>query len=94
MTNQLHLFGDLKPTAEIPIQVGGGMLYSRQRGTALVSVADGSSCYLENVLYIPKLGVNLISAKKLYKGGYKGAFDEENIWITKGNRNVITAEQS
>ena len=55
------------------------MLYLRQRGTALVSIADSSSYYLENILYIPKLGINLILAKKLYKGGYKGAFDEENI---------------
>ena len=40
---------------------------------------DSSLYYLENILYIPKLGMNLISAKKLYKGGYKGAFNKENI---------------
>ena len=70
------------------------MLYSRQKGTALVKAVDGSLCYLENVLYVPKLGINVVSAKKLCKGGYRGAFDEENIQITKGNRNVMTAEQS
>ena len=55
------------------------MLYSREKGTALVSKIDGSSCYLENILYVPKLGMNLISAKKLYKGGYKRAFNKESI---------------
>ncbi|TAQ86988.1 hypothetical protein B7494_g4697 [Chlorociboria aeruginascens] len=40
------------------------------------------------------LGVNLISAKKLCKGGYQGAFDEENIWITRGHKRILTAEQS
>ena len=38
--------------------------------------------------------MNLISIKKLYKGGYRGAFNKENIWITKGNRNIITIKQS
>ena len=68
------------------------MLYSRQKGIALVSKINNSLYYLENILYILKLGVNLISAKKLYKSGYKGAFNEENIWITKGNKNIITTE--
>ena len=81
MTDQLHLFrdGSLKSTTKVPIQVGGGMLYSREKGTALVSRIDSSLYYLENVLYIPKLGINLISAKKLYKGSYRGAFNKENI---------------
>jgi hypothetical protein len=94
MTDQLHLFRDLRPISKVSIQVGGGMLYSRLRGTALVSATDGTSCYLDNVLYVPKLGVNLVSAKKLCKGGYRGAFDEETIWITRENKTVMTAEQS
>ena len=55
------------------------MLYSYQRGTALVNTVDSTSGYLENVLFVPKLGVNLISAKKLCKGGLRGAFDDKNI---------------
>ena len=55
------------------------MLYSREKGIALVSGINSSLYYLENILYIPKLGMNLISVKKLYKGGYRGAFNEENI---------------
>lgn len=94
MTDQIHLFRELKPIPKVHIQVGGGMLYSRMRGIAKVMAVDGTSCFLDNVLFVPKLGVNLISAKKLCKGGYQGAFDEENIWITKGNRKVLTAVQS
>lgn len=94
MTDQLHLFRDLRPMSKIYIQVGGGMLHARKRGIALVKAIDGTSCYLDNVLYVPKLGVNLVSAKKLCKGGYKGAFDDESIWITKGNQKVLKAKQS
>jgi len=96
MTDQLHLFREesLRSTSKVPIQVGGGMLYSHQRGTALVNAVDGTSGYLENVLFVPKLGVNLISAKKLCKGGLRGAFDDENIWITEGNKTVLQASQS
>jgi hypothetical protein len=37
--------------------------------------------------------VNLVSAKKLCKGGLKGSFDEENIWITQGKKKVLHATQ-
>jgi hypothetical protein len=96
MTDQLHLFRDktMTRTSRVPIQVGGGKLYSTRKGTAKVNAQDGSSGYLENVLYVPTLGVNLISAKKLCKGGLAGSFDEESIWITKGSKRVMQAKQS
>jgi hypothetical protein len=96
MTDQLHLFREetLMKTSRVPIQVGGGKLYSTQKGTAKVDAQDGSSGYLENVLYVPTLGINLISAKKLCKGGLAGSFDEESIWITKGDKSVMQAKQS
>ena len=96
MTDQIHLFRTetLVSTAQVPIQVGGGHLYSTKKGTAKVDAKDKSSGYLENVLYVPKLGVNLISAKKLCKGGLTGTFDDENIWITRGNKEVLEAKQS
>ncbi|KAI0994587.1 hypothetical protein K3495_g13594 [Podosphaera aphanis] len=49
--------------------------------------------YLENVLYVPSLGVNLISAKKLCKNGLKGSFDARKLWICCGKDIVITANQ-
>lgn len=94
MTDQLHLFRKLRSISKVHIQVGGGMLFSCMRGIAMVKAVDGTSCFLENVLYVPNLGVNLLSAKKLCKGGYKGAFDDESIWITEGNKRVLKAEQS
>ena len=45
----------------------------------LVNVVDNIYKYLENVLYIPKFNINLISAKKLCKSGFKGTFNNENI---------------
>ena len=65
------------------------MLYSYQRSIALVNTVDSTSGYLENVLFVSKLSVNLISTKKLYKGGLRGTFDDENIWITEGNKTVL-----
>ncbi len=55
------------------------MLYSRRKRIALVTRIDKNSYYLDNILYIPKLGINLVLAKKLYKVGYKGAFNNETI---------------
>lgn len=66
MIDQLHLFRAdfLKPTAKVFIQVGGGELYSRQKGIALVHAEDGSYGYLENVLFVPKLGVKFDLCKE------------------------------
>lgn len=96
MTDQLHLFRDdsLRETSKVNIQVGGGRLISNQRGTARVDALDGTSMYLDNVLFVPSLGINLLSAKKLCKNGLKGSFDEDNIRISDRNKTVITAKQT
>jgi hypothetical protein len=97
MTDQLDLFRTetIRHTSRVLIQVGGGYLNSTKRGTALVSAKDGTSCYLENVLYVKNLGVNLISARKLSKeGGFKGTFNHEKIWVTDRKRVAMTATHS
>jgi hypothetical protein len=95
MTDKLHLFrGPLIHTKRIPIQVGGGELYSCQRGTVVIECEDGSSGLVEGALYVPKLGVNLISAKRLCKNGLKGSFDSESIHIKDGRKTVIYAQQN
>ena len=47
------------------IKVGGGRLYTDQYGTAVLRVLDGNQALLVNILYVPLLGVNLLSGRKL-----------------------------
>ncbi|KAI0991350.1 hypothetical protein K3495_g16837, partial [Podosphaera aphanis] len=95
MTDQIHLFrGKLKRINTITIQVGGGTLKSSHRGTVKVKCADGSSGIAKKVFYVPNLGVNLLSAKRLCKTGMKGFFDEKNVWIKDGEKIVIHAVQN
>lgn len=55
--------------------VGGGSLYSYFMGSADVACDDGSSMLLSGVLYVLKLGINLLSGRKLYEDGFKDEFD-------------------
>ena len=80
MTDQLNLFrGPLKNVKRTTIQVGGGKMYSSHRGAAEVKCKDGSSAVIRNTLYVPNLGVSLLSAKRLCLDGMKGSFDQSNI---------------
>ena len=46
------------------IKVGGGRLYADHMGQVEMKVSS-VSLLLENVLFIPSLGVNLLSSRKL-----------------------------
>lgn len=48
---------------------------------------------ISNVLCVPSLGVNLISAKRLFKNGHQGSFDARKICICSGKNKIITASQ-
>lgn len=84
----------MKKIHSTTIQVGGGTLTSSHRGTVVVKCADGSSGIAKNVFYVPNLGVNLLSAKRLCRTGMKGQFDEKNVWIKDGNKIMIHAVQT
>ncbi|KAI1001500.1 hypothetical protein K3495_g6705 [Podosphaera aphanis] len=95
MTDQIHSFrGKLKKIHATTIQVGGGTLTSSHRGTVVVKCADGSSGIVENVFYVPNLGVDLLSAKRPCRTGMKGHFDEKNVLIKDLNRIMIHAVQT
>ena len=95
MIDQLHLFrGPLRRVKTTSIQIGGGELKSDHRGLAFVGCTDGSSGLVEDTFYVPKLGVNLLSAKQLCKTGMKGTFDDHNIWIKDGVITMIHAQQN
>ena len=81
MTDQLNLFVEdlrLKESGRRKVNVGGGQLSILERGTARFRP---SNARLHNVLYVPRLGVNLISISKLCTNNYKGEFNHNSIKI-------------
>ena len=94
MTDKRNLFrGPLKHTPITTIQVGGGFLYSTQRGTVTMKALDGTTGLLRKVLYVPKLGVNLIAAKRLCKEGLQGTFDDKNMYFRDKSTVAVQAVQ-
>jgi len=47
---------------------------------------------LKNVLYIPKLKVNLISARRIYERNLKDRFNSTKIYFTKNEKRIIKAK--
>ncbi|KAI0994162.1 hypothetical protein K3495_g14020, partial [Podosphaera aphanis] len=93
MSDQKSLFRRLIPIKRRKIMVGGGSLYSYFMGSAEVVCEDGSSMLLSKVLYVPELGINLLSGRKLCEDGFKGEFDAQHMYFKPRNSNqkVITA---
>ncbi|GIZ47373.1 hypothetical protein CKM354_001046600 [Cercospora kikuchii] len=62
MTDQESLFRELKPLQRKKwIKVGGGYLIATHVGNAVVGGPKGKLIVLKNVLFVPGLGVNLVS---------------------------------
>ena len=81
MTDDLELFrGPLKPIRRRVIKVGGGRLYSDKCGLARVQDRKGKT-RLVTALYVPGLGVNLLSVRRLCEMGLKGSFDENGLYM-------------
>jgi hypothetical protein len=73
------------------IQVGGGVLYSQAKGTVDLKCNDGSSMVLKNMLYVPKLGANLLLARCLCEAGLVGSFNSGNMYFKLTGNTVIKA---
>lgn len=97
MTDKLDLFVD-DPTpnesGNRKVIVGGGQLSIRGRGIAMFR---SSNTRLHDVLYVPRLGANLISVPKLCGSKNKGVFDQRSMTIldsTNPDRVLLRAERS
>ena len=67
ITNDKSLFrSQLTPIRRCTILVGSGQLYTNFIGTTKLKVKGSRSILLSDILYIPNLGVNLLSSRKLY----------------------------
>ncbi|POS81982.1 hypothetical protein EPUL_006334, partial [Erysiphe pulchra] len=63
MSDKIHLFSNLIPIKRRTIRIVGGVMYAEFKGSARLVCEDGSSTILPNTLYVPGLGVNLLSAR-------------------------------
>ena len=53
-------------------------------------VKSGGSALLLNVLYVPRLGVNLLLSRKIcLKEGVLRLFNNKTIYFKKGNKTLI-----
>ena len=62
-------------------KVRGGELVARHIGNAKLQCIDGSSIVLKDVLYVPNIGVNLVSARRLCQAGLKDSFDDSHMKV-------------
>jgi hypothetical protein len=95
MTDQPRLFrGPLISIPRRTIRVGGGKLYSNQMGIVEMR-AESGSMLLDKVLFVPRLGVNLLSTRKICSQDHiTGAFDDKNMWFTRHGKRIIKADIS
>ena len=92
MTDQLQLFSEpLKSIRRRTIRVGEGRLYSDQCETVIMRV-NNDECRLTDVLYVPELGVNLLSGRRFTKCGLRESFNNDELFMhTKKGIEVLRA---
>ena len=91
MSDQLDLFRSLKRCVRRIIQVGGGEIYSEYTREVVAIYEDSSRGLLRDVLYVPGLGINLLSIRKICDAGLKGRLDSTRIYFKKNRKKVIEA---
>jgi gag-polypeptide of LTR copia-type len=84
----------LVPIKRTPIQVGGGVLYARQKGTAEVRALDGTSMLVSDCLFVPDLGISLLSVRRLCEAGLKGEIDHKKLYLKRGTKTIIKAKMT
>ena len=89
MSNQLDLFRSLKRYARRTIQVSRGEIYSEYTREVVAIYEDGSRGLLRDVLYVPGLGINLLSVRKICDAGLKGRLDSTRMYFKKDGKKVI-----
>lgn len=91
MSDKSSLFRRLESIPRRVIRVGGGELYADKRGEVEMVCEDGSWMVLKEVLLVPELGINLLSARKLCEAGMEGNFNATHMFFTLNQEKVITS---
>jgi hypothetical protein len=90
MSDQPSLFSTIKLIKARCVKVGGGELLTKHKGSVKLQCADGSSIILKDVLYVLRLGINLVSARKLCQVGLKDLFNKNYMYFKQGPKTVVT----
>ena len=93
MTDKLHLFsGPLEHMRRRTIKVGGGYLHSDRIGDITLLSKRGTPITINSVYYVPGLGANLMSTRRLCKLGLHGTFNENVKYLHDSqNKKIIKA---
>ena len=86
-----ELFTSIRPT-NISIKQGNTNKIIKAEGIGGINVLFTSTkrlVKLENVLYVPSLGVNLLSLSKITSRGYNLSFYKDNCYINTPNKDLL-----
>ena len=68
------------------------MLYAEIKGVAKLVCEDRLLMLLLNVLLVLKLGINLLSARRLCEKGLKGSFNANSIKLKRDSKTIVKAK--
>jgi hypothetical protein len=71
--------------------IGSGVIYCNHKWTVDVVFKDGSKMILANIVYIPGLGVNLLSGMRICEAALTYQFNKSQMYFTCGKNKIITA---
>lgn len=93
MTNKINLFsGPLTRIKRRIIKVEGGVLHTDHMKTVILRSRLEKEVIIKQVYYVPDLGANLLSCRRLYMLGLKGRFDIDFIYLQSNNIDVLKAD--
>ena len=98
MSNNRSNFSSLVQISPIKVELGNRSIVTAiGKGTVTMRLTVNNriiTCSFENVLYIPKLGFQLISVSAIDKLGYVTQFGQKRVMISKNGRIVATGSLS
>ena len=84
MTGNRKLLSNIRPIKRTKITYGNNqVLYSHECGVVNIGI------HLKNVLYVPRMNVNLLSLRQLCDQGYSVSFTSENSGIFRDQTKVL-----
>ena len=92
MSDQRSLFTFLKPIKPKRVKVGGGELKAEYMGDAELVCMDGSSMVLADALYVPNIGVNLLSIRRLCQAGMRFSGNQDKLYLKHKKNKIVTAK--
>ncbi|KAI1006754.1 hypothetical protein K3495_g1463 [Podosphaera aphanis] len=94
MSDQPLYFRKLIPMYPRRVKVGGGELRAEFEGDVQMRCKDGSSMLLSNVLFVPNLGINLLSVRRMCQAELNFVGNENKLFLKLGNQNNIEARMT